>query len=78
MKRISRLYIFLVYTLPAILFFSYYPVISFGTSESMNFEISLPIIWLVAFDILSFIILVKNKMLGKILEKWRWLLLPVL
>ncbi len=77
MKRISRLYIFLVYTLPAILFFSYYPVISFGTSESMNFEISLPIIWLVAFDILSFIILVKNKMLGKILEKWRWLLLPV-
>ena len=38
---------FLVLILPAVLFFSYYPVISFGANETMNFELSLPMIWLV-------------------------------
>lgn len=43
----SRLY--LLYALPATLFFSYYPVISLGTTSSMNLELSLPLIWLVLF-----------------------------
>lgn len=67
----------MVYILPALLFFSYYPLIHFGSSESMNFEVSLPLIWLVLFDILSFIILLKRKMLKGILKKWVWLLFPI-
>lgn len=77
MKRINKIYTFLIYVLPAVLFFSYYPIISFGKNESMNFEISLPLIWLVVFDVLAFVILVKKKLWQKILEKWQWLLLPI-
>ena len=44
----------LLYLLPAILFFSYYPVISLGASSSMNLELSLPLIWLVLFDLVAF------------------------
>lgn len=44
----------LLYLLPAFLFFSYYPVISFGASSSMNLELSLPLIWLVLFDLVAF------------------------
>ncbi len=45
----------LVYALPVVLFFSYHPVISLGGNSSMNFELSLPLIWLVIFDLLAFI-----------------------
>lgn len=44
----------LLYLLPAVLFFSYYPIISLGTNSSMNFELSLPLIWLVLFDLVAF------------------------
>lgn len=52
----------LVYALPAVLFFSYYPLISLGRDATMNFELSLPLIWLVLFFLVSFINLV---LLGK-------------
>lgn len=48
----------LFYALPAVLFFSYHPVISLGSNASMNFELSLPLIWLVLFDVLAFIYLI--------------------
>lgn len=64
--------------LPAALYFSYYPLIHFGSDESMNFEISLPLIWLVLFDVLSFGMMIKNKSLfRKFGRKWLWLLFPV-
>ena len=44
----------LLYLLPAVLFFSYYPVISLGASSSMNLELSLPLIWLALFDLVAF------------------------
>jgi len=73
-----KLFRVLIYILPAVLFFSYQPLIHFGSSESMNFEISLPLIWLVVFDIASVIIMVRRKMLFKGLKsKWLWLLLPL-
>ncbi|MBR3264024.1 O-antigen ligase family protein [Candidatus Saccharibacteria bacterium] len=77
MKKVNKVYTFLIYILPVVLFFSYYPIISFGRNESMNFEISLPLIWLVVFDVLAFGILVKKKLWRRILEKWQWLLLPI-
>ncbi len=55
MKILRQILWILVYALPAVLFFSYYPVIALGGSESMNYELSLPIIWLVIFDILALI-----------------------
>ena len=66
-----------IYVLPAVLFFSYYPVILFGANESMNFELSLPLIWLVLFDGFSFVLVIKEKRFGEILRNWKFLLLPV-
>ena len=77
MAKLAKIYRFLVYILPAVLFFSYWPVISLGASESMNFELSLPLIWLVIFDVLALCILAKKKLLKGIWRKWMWLLFPV-
>ena len=57
----KKLYKFLVYILPAVLFFSYHPVISLGQTESMYLELSLPLIWLVIFDGVSFIQFLKER-----------------
>lgn len=57
MKYLKRFLIVLVYLLPAALYCSYYPIIKLGETNSMNFELSLPLIWLVLFDIISFIAL---------------------
>lgn len=48
-----------VYLLPAVLFFSYYPIISLGSNDSMNFELSLPLIWLIVFDLLALMLLIR-------------------
>lgn len=78
MAKISKVYRFLVYALPAVLFFSYYPVISLGASESMNFEFSLPLIWLMVFDVVVFVIMVQKKILFKECKRmWVWLLFPI-
>ena len=55
MKVLRRLCFALVYALPAVLLFSYYPIISLGNNETMNFEFSLPLIWLVLFDLVAFL-----------------------
>ena len=67
-----------IYIFPISLFFSYYPLIHFGSNESMNFELSLPMIWLVLFDLFAFVVMVKRKTLFKKIKKeWIWLLFPV-
>ncbi|MBR0431372.1 O-antigen ligase family protein [Candidatus Saccharibacteria bacterium] len=67
-----------IYIFPILLFFSYYPLIHFGSSESMNFEISLPMIWLVLFDLFVFVAMVRRRTLFKKIKKeWIWLLFPV-
>lgn len=70
---------FLIKILPLCLFFSYFPVISLGSSESMNFELSVPLVWLVVFDVVGFIGLIQQKTLFSGLKgkKWLWLLFPV-
>ena len=50
-SRGDNFYSVLLYLLPLVLFFSYHPVISLGGDGTMNFELSLPIIWLVVFDV---------------------------
>ncbi len=58
MKILAKILWGLVYALPAVLFFSYYPIISLGGNSSMNFELSLPLIWLVFFDLGSLVLLI--------------------
>ena len=43
----------LLWALPIILFFSYYPVIPLFSTESSNYEFSLPLIWLLLMGFLS-------------------------
>ena len=66
----------LLYLLPLVLFFSYHPVISLGGDGTMNFELSLPMIWLVVFDVFGVVMLLRKKMVRKCLKKWRYLLFP--
>lgn len=59
MKYLKRFLLGLVYLLPATLYCSYYPIIRLGETSSMNLELSLPLIWLVLFDTLAFIYLIR-------------------
>lgn len=56
MKRwLNRARLALLYALPAVVFFTNFPLIRLGENSSMYFEISLPMIWLAFFDLLSLI-----------------------
>ena len=58
MKKLFR---YLLYIMPLVLFFSYYPLIKLGENETMYFELSLPLVWLVVFDVVAFVLLFKTK-----------------
>ena len=47
----------LIYVLPPLLFCSYYPLLSLGSDASMNFEFSLPEIWLLVFFLVTLLYL---------------------
>ena len=77
-EKINKFLRGIIYVLPGVLLFSYHPVISFGASESMNFELSLPLIWLVVFDLVACGAMWKRGVLIKGLKgKWTWMLLPL-
>lgn len=59
MNRLAKLYLYTIYLLPPLLFFSYYPVIPLGMTNTMNLELSLPLCWLVFFDLLSLVLFIK-------------------
>ena len=67
MKKLNRFIRALIYTLPVVLFFSYYPVIGLGASETMNFELSLPLLWLIVFDGCFVVWVLKRKCLRPLL-----------
>lgn len=50
---LAKLRLALLYSFPAVLYFSYYPILPLGSNSSMNFELSLPLIWLFLFTLLS-------------------------
>ena len=77
MKKVYR---YLLYVLPLALVFSYFPVISLGGNETMNFELSLPLIWLVMFDVLGFVMIVlkyKMQLFSKVFGSALWWLFPI-
>lgn len=54
MKNFStKLSKYLLILFPPVFFFSYFPIISLGSNDYMNFELSLPEIWLVVFFLCS-------------------------
>ena len=48
-----KLRLLLLYSFPVVLFCSYYPVIPIVSTTSTNYELSLPLIWLLLFSVLS-------------------------
>lgn len=71
---------FLVYVLPLALMFSYYPIITLGENVSMNLELSVPLVWLVVFDVLAVYLMAKRKVLFSVFAvrgRWLWLLFPL-
>ena len=73
---LHHIYHILLLALPPVLYFSYYPLIHFGQTDSMNLEISLPLIWLVIFDLVGLIILYESRPRLNFHQIWPWLLLP--
>ena len=71
-----RTRLFLLYSFPVVLFCSYYPVIPIISTASTNYELSLPLIWLLLFSVLSlkdFLIAIRS-----IYKKHPWYLLGLL
>lgn len=61
---LNKIRVFLLYSFPVVLYCSYYPIIRLPLSQdSMNLELSLPLIWLFLFSILSL-----KDFLGRILS----------
>lgn len=67
----------LLYIWPAVLYFSYFPVMHLGADATMNFEFSLPLIYLVVFDIFMVILLSREKRWGEAPKLLKWVVLPV-
>lgn len=78
MKKFAKI---LLYAMPAVLFFSYYPVIKIGASDSMNFELSLPIIWIALFAFASLTLIpqfiTRAKSDKQPIKKWQIALLSL-
>ena len=72
-----RVFSWLLVGLPAALYLSYYPIIGLGASESMNFELSVPLVWLVVFDVVGVVEVVRCHKVGVLVRKWYFLLFPV-
>lgn len=74
MKHLKRFIVVLVYLLPAVLYCGYHPVIHLGETDSMNLELSLPLIWLVLFDLAAFLALMirGGKRVWRASKSWQW------
>ena len=77
MKKLSKIYRVLLMFLPVVLYFSYFPVISLGRDDTMNFELSLPLIYLVMFDVAGLVLLGFRGKLLLFVKKWVYLLFPI-
>lgn len=77
MKRLGEIFRWMVILWPVALYFSYFPVISLGSDESMNFELSVPLIYLVIFDVVGVIVMLREKKMAVLWQKWWWALFPV-
>ena len=79
-SRISQIFCSFLILLPIALFFSYYPILHLGDNATMNFELSIPLLWLVAFDLFGLFVIVRKHLVRESLSwtinHWYWLLFP--
>ena len=75
-RGIVKILQFLVCILPVALYLSYFPVISLGAGEAMNLELSVPLLWLVIFDVTAVIATFQLKKTRVIAGKWYFYLFP--
>lgn len=75
--KLSKLLRGMILGLPAALLLSYHPVIALGSGDSMNFELSVAVIYLVLFDIAAFFLLVQEKRFARLFDRWQFLILPI-
>lgn len=76
----KKLYKYLIYILPLVLCFSYYPLMKLGENETMYFELSLPLLWLVIFDVVAFVMVCKKyqkELFTKVFGSIWWWLFPI-
>lgn len=76
----KKLYKYLLYIMPALLVFSYFPLMKLGENETMYFELSLPLLWLVVFDAVGLILVVlkyRQEIFTKIFGGVLWWLFPL-
>ncbi len=76
----KKFYKYLLYIMPLVLYFSYFPVIKLGENETMYFELSFPLIWLVVFDIASLIMVCKKyrrELFSHVFGSILWWLFPL-
>ena len=76
----KKFYKYLLYIMPLVLYFSYFPVIKLGENETMYFELSLPLIWLVVFDAFSLIMVCKKyrrELFSHVFGSILWWLFPL-
>lgn len=76
-RILSIIYSIFLISLPPLLYFSYFPIISLGENSTMNFELSLPLLWLVLFDLFALFLLIKTRPPLKFASIWSWLLFPI-
>ena len=75
-----KLYRYILYILPLVLCFSYFPLIKLGENETMYFELSLPLIWLAVFDVFSLVLVIRKyraEIFTKIFGSVLWWLFPI-
>ena len=76
----KKLYRGLLYILPVALIFSYFPLIKLGENETMYFELSLSLLWLVVFDVVGLCMVVlkyRKEIFTKIFGNILWWLFPL-
>ena len=74
---LDRIYNILLLALAPLLYFSYFPTIALGQTDSMNLEFSVPLLWLVLFDLAGIVLLFKYRPTLDFHKNWPWLLLPL-
>ena len=77
MKKLSKIYNTLLYLAPIVFFFSFWPALNFGESDTMHFKLTLPLIWLVFFDVVSIYLVLAQKKFNEIKRFYYLLLFPI-
>lgn len=77
LNKLDQIYQWFIIVLPPVLYFSFHPFMRLGANDSMYFELSLPLLWLAAFDLFSLAPLFKQKAWRHLKTLKFWLFFPI-